>query len=212
MPMSLWLIPHSGNPFTKAFQELISDTIPRNFSQKSHIVSPHVELTSDIDLEKAASGKSPQEWLDGLQLPDFKAEFNEVVVTLDEVEADDAVERKMSISVKEDGNLQGLAAVCRRDGTSASEEEAQAWAKKEFKPYFGLLHADVPTDEVKKKIPLVEMKIGFAIGDIFACCGGTLCMGGYLVLVDMSKPVDEWETVAKRETPWVMWRATHNLI
>ncbi len=55
-------------------------------------------------------------------------------------------------------------------------------------------------------------KIGFAIGDIFACCGGTLCMGGYLVLVDTNKPIKEWQPVAKREVPWVMWRATHNLI
>ncbi|KAK3053337.1 hypothetical protein LTR09_005506 [Extremus antarcticus] len=173
MPLSIWLEPHKGNPFTKAFDELISDTIPRNFSQKAHNLSPHVEITPDVEV----GGKSPQEWLDSLEFPDFKAEFKEVVVTLDQVQADDAPERKMNISIKDDTNLQTLAALCRRAGVTQDEAKAQSWAKNDFQPVFGLLHADVPTEEVKRKVPLVEMKIGFAIGDIFACCGGTLCMG-----------------------------------
>jgi len=207
MSYSLWLVPHEGNPFTRSFQELISDTIPRNFDEKNtHVISPHVPITSDVDI----GSKSPQEWLDSLSFPDFKKEHNEVVVTLDAVEADDAPERKMNISIKDDANLQQFAAVCRKEGVAGGD--AEQWAKKDFRPCFGLLHADVPTDEVRRKVPLIEMKIGFSIGDIFACCGGTLCMGGFLVLVDTSKPVDEWKQVAKVETPWVMWRATHNLI
>lgn len=62
------------------------------------------------------------------------------------------------------------------------------------------------------KVPLIEMKIGFAFGDIFACCGGALCLGSWIVLVDTSKPVKEWKTVAKRETPWAVWRATRALL
>jgi hypothetical protein len=194
MSMSLWLVPREGNPFTKAVQELISDEVPKQFDQGKQTVGPHVTLTSDVD----TGGKSPQEWLDNITFPDFKAEHNEVVLELDTVEADDDFYRKMNISVKDNDNLKKLAKACN--------------VSTDFHPCLTLLFADLPTRDVANKIALIEMKIGFAIGDIFACCGGTLCMGGHLVLVDTSKPMDQWKAVAKRETPWVMWRATRNLL
>ena len=97
--------------------------------------------------------------------------------------------------------------MCRRE--AGLEEE---FAQKEYRPHFSLLYADVPTKDVKAKIPLIEMKIGFALGDLFACCGGTLCMGGNIVLVDTRKEIEEWSVIAKRETPWAMWRATRGLL
>lgn len=212
MPMSLWLVPHAHNPFTKAVQELVTDEVPKQFDQKKQKVIPHVGLISDIDIEKVSGGKSPQEWLDGIQLPEFKAEFSEVVVELDEVGADDDFYRKLNISVKNEPNLDKLAASCRQSGAGTSEEKAQAWVQSNFHPCLTLLYADIPTREAQNKVALIEMKIGFAIGDIFACCGGTLCMGGHLVLVDTSKPMDQWEPAAKRETPWVMWRASRGLL
>ena len=212
--MSLWLVPHEGNPFTKTIQEFISDTVPANFSpsHEIHKFSPHVTVTSGIDYEKVLGDGSPQEWLDNLQLPDFKAESDEVVLELDSIEAEDPFYRKMNIALKDNGNLTKLATSCRREAVLDDEEKAQAWARNEYRPHLSLLYADLPTQDVKSKVPLIEMKIGFAIGDLFACCGGTLCMGGHLVLVDTSKPVDQWKPVAKRETPWAMWRATRNLI
>ena len=214
MILSLWLVPHEGNPFTKTVQELISDTVPRNFltSEETHSFAPHVTVISDIDSETALGGKSPQEWLDSLQFPNFNAQSNEVVLELDTVEAEDDFYRKMNIALKNNTNLRELAALCRQKGVLESEEKAHAWSQNEFRPYLGLLYADVPTQDVARKVPLIEMKIGFAIGDIFACCGGTLCMGGELVLVDTSRPVDQWKTIANRETPWAMWKATKNLI
>ena len=215
MPLTLWLVPYEDNPFTKTARELISDTVPRNFlsAQDTRSFTPHVALTGDIDGEKGLSGKSPQAWLDSLDFSGFKASKNEVVLELDTLEADDSVERKMNIAVKGNDNLRHLAAICRQQaGVSASEEKAQAWAKNEFHPYFPLLIAKVPTRDVRNKVALIEMKIGFAIGDLFACCGGTLCMGGRMVLVDTSLPVEQWKPVAGRDTPWVMWRATKNLI
>ncbi len=211
MPLSLWLVPHDGNPFTKTFLELISDTVPRNFlsPQDIHSFSPHVTLTSDFELQ---NGKTPQEWLDALQLPEFKAEFNEVHLYLDTLQAEDPFFRKMNISVNDNDNLKKLATACRRQVTGDSEENAQKWAESEYQPHLSLLYADVPTKDVQGKIPLIEMKIGFALGDLFACCGGTLCMGGHMVVVDTSKPVADWKPIAKRETPWVMWRATRNLM
>ena len=213
MSLSLWVVPREGNPFTKTMQELINDTVPRQFlSEKDYkIFTPHVTITSEID-ENSFGGKSAQEWLDSIQLPEFKAEFDEAIVELDTLEAEDEYFRKMNIALKDNANLRKLAAVCRGAGVSGGEEKAQAWAQNEYRPHFSLLYADTPVREVQAKIALIEMKIGFAIGDLFACCGGTLCMGGHLVLVDTSKPIEEWKPVARRETPWLMWRATKNLI
>lgn len=179
MPMSLWLVPHDGNPFTKAVQEFISDEVPKLFlpPEKIQKFAPHVTLTSDIDVEKVVEGKSPQEWLDNLQLPEFKAELNEVILELDTIEAEDPFYRKMNIAVKDGANLKKLAACCRRQGVLESEDKAEAWAQNEYQPHLSLLYADVPTKDVKNRVALVEMKVQFSIGDIFACCGGTLCMG-----------------------------------
>lgn len=213
--LSLWLIPHEGNPFTKTTQELISDTIPRNFVAEKdiNVFPPHITVTSDIDADKVPGDKSSQEWLDSLPLPDFKAESNEVLLELDTVEAEDPFFRKMNLALRENANLRKLAASCRRDAVlDGDDTKAQAWAKDEYRPHLSLFYGDTPTGDVKKKIPLVEMKIGFAFGDLFACCGGALCLGGHLALVDTTKPIKEWTVLAKRETPWAMWRGTRNLL
>ena len=212
MSYSLWLVPHADGPFNKTVQELISDTVPRNFVPEKDIQSftPHVTVTSGVDV----GDKEPQQWLDQIQLPDdFKPEINEVLLELDSVEVEDAFFRKMTIAVKPNANLSKLAVSCRSQSSSSEKEDsAQIWAKNEYHPHLSLLYADVPAADVKKKVPLIEMKLGFAFGDLFACCGGTLCFGGLLVLVDTSKSLSEWEIVAKRETPWAIWRATKNLI
>lgn len=216
---ALWLVPKQGNPFDKTAQELISDTVPRNFvsSEKTNHFIPHVTLTSDVDPEKAFGGKSPQGWLDEFPIPDsFRPglESNEVLVELDTVEAEDPFFRKMNIAVKQNENLSKLAALCRQKAVllDADDAKAQSWVKSEYRPHMSLFYGDVATSEVKSKIPLIEMKIGFAFGDLFACCGGALSLGGEMVLVDTTKPINEWTIVARRETPWATWRATRNLI
>lgn len=210
MSLSLWLVPHEGNPFTKAMKELIADDVPRNFLSPQDIQGfpPHVTVSNDVNLD----GKSPQDFLDGLKLPEFKNGSNEVEVLLDTIQAEDPKFRKMNISVMDDANLKKLAAACRSQAVGASGDEAKQWAENNYRPHMSLLYADTPTKDVKNKVPLIESKVQFAIGDIFACCGGTLCMGGSLTLVDTSQDVGSWKTVAQRETPWVMWRATRNLI
>ncbi|KPI41869.1 2',3'-cyclic-nucleotide 3'-phosphodiesterase [Cyphellophora attinorum] len=212
MTASLWLVPRENNPFTKTTIELITETVPSNFVSllegKKVNFEPHVTVTSDIDASKY--GDKPQEWLDSLSLPEFKKEVNDLVLEMDEVEADDPYFRKLTIKLLKNDNLIKLAAQCRADAVDS--ESAQKWAETEYSPHLSLMYADIPRAEVKKKVPLIEMQIAYAIGDLFACCGGTLCMGGYLVLVDTSKPVDEWKTIAKRETPWAMWKMTRNMI
>lgn len=217
------MIPRDENPFVKTAQELISDTVPKIFLSEDQINTfpPHVTVTSDIETDKVLRGKSPQEWLDGLALPEFKKEHDEVVLELDTIEAEEPVFRKLNLACKENANLRKLAAACRQsavvlDGSSGDDEggKAQAWAQNEYRPHFSLLYADIPTQEVQNKVPLIEMKIGFALGDLFACCGGALCLGGWLVLVDTTRPIREWKdaVVARRETPWAIWRASRNLI
>lgn len=218
MPASLWLVPRDGNPFTKTMQELISDTVPGNFvtalDGKKIQFSPHVTVTSEIDPAATYDKTSPQEWLDGLQLPEFKKEHDEVILELDEIEAGEPFFKKLTIRLNKDKNLWKLATQCRRDAVlDGSEEKAQKWADNDYLPHLSLMYADMSKKDVQNKVPLVEMQLAYAIGDLFACCGGTLCIGGYLVLVDTSSErVDQWKIIAKRETPWAMWRMTRNLI
>jgi 2',3'-cyclic-nucleotide 3'-phosphodiesterase len=164
MGWSLWLIPLENSPFTRTARELIDDTVPRNFQtpEKIQRFDPHVTITSDIDFEKIANGKSPKEWLDQLELPNFRAEHDEVLLELDTVEAEDPFFRKMNVALKDNDNLKKLAAVCREKGVGVNQGKAQEWAQKEYRPHMSLFYGDVPTQDVKSKVPLIEMKIGFA--------------------------------------------------
>lgn len=156
--LSLWLIPDDNNPFTKTAQELISDTVPRQFTlSKQHDFQPHVTVTPDIDSE-TLNNKTPQEWLNDLPLPEFKKEHNEVKLELDHLEAEDPFFRKLNIAVEQNSNLTLLVTACRK---AAGLEE---FKEGEYRPHLSLLYADTPTGEVKNKVPLIEMKIGFAFG------------------------------------------------
>ncbi|SMR45301.1 unnamed protein product [Zymoseptoria tritici ST99CH_3D1] len=211
MPLSLWFMVKQGNPFEKTSQELISTTIPNLLLPADQIrpFPPHITITSGIELP--SSGKSPQEWLDSIDCTPYSPQQNEVLLELDELVAEDPSFRKCNIALKENANLRSFAATCRK---AAGFEDAEAWARDEYRPHFSLLYADIPTKEVRAKLALIEMKIGFAVGDLFACCGGALCLGGSMVLVDTGRPVVEWKDsiVATRETPFTMWRVTKALV
>jgi 2',3'-cyclic-nucleotide 3'-phosphodiesterase len=218
MPASLWLVPREDNPFTKTMQELITSTVPSNFAAalegKDKVnFQPHVTVTSEIDPASTYEKSSPQDWIDSLQLPEFKKEFDEVVLELDEIEAGEPFFKKLTIRLNKDKNLFKLVGNCRRDAVYGGDQgKADQWVENDYLPHLSLMYADMPQKDVKNKVPLVEMQLAYAIGDLFACCGGTLCIGGYLVLVDTSQDVNDWKVIAKRETPWAMWRMTRNLI
>lgn len=224
MSASIWLIPREGAPFTKEVQELITSTVPDNYTallKERNSFIPHVTVTSGIDPKKTweASGQSPQEWFDSLSLPEFKKEHDEVILELDHLEAGEKFYKTIYIDINENDNLKKLTARIRREavlvpsGGNADDAEktAQEWAKKDFSPHMSLMYADIPQAEIKKRIPLIELQLGFSLGSLFACCGGTLSQGGDMVLVDTSKPISEWKPIALRETPWAMWKMTHNL-
>jgi hypothetical protein len=210
MPLSLWFIVRDGNPFEKTAQELISSTVPNLLLSADQIrpFPPHITIVSGITLP---SDQSPQEWLDSIDTSAYAPQQNEVLLELDELQAEDPEFRKCNIALKENANLRTFAATCRK---AAGFDDAETWAKNEYRPHFSLLYADIPTKEVQNRLALIEMKVGFAIGDLFACCGGALCLGGSMVLVDTDKPVVEWKdsVVAKRESPFTMWRVTKNLV
>ncbi|KIW21068.1 hypothetical protein PV08_01647 [Exophiala spinifera] len=213
MHSSLWLIaPSDEHAFNRSLKDLISSTLPSDFphAPKNNFV-PHVTITSDVDPAKTY-GSSPQEWLDSLALPDFKRETDEVTIELEQLEAGEAFFKKVTIRARKDGNLVKLAAACRRQALAVSEGEAQKWAEHEYLPHLSLFYGDVPKDDVQKKLGLIELQLGFELGSLFDCCGGTLAMGAKLVLVDTSKPINEWKPMAVRECPWVMWRMAKGLV
>ncbi|KAF2774087.1 hypothetical protein EJ03DRAFT_264026, partial [Teratosphaeria nubilosa] len=188
--LSLWLVPPKNTPFTKTTQDLI----PTNL------------LPAD----------PPQAWLDALHLPPaFQKERNEVVLELDALHAADEFYRKLHVAVSPDANLRKLAAVVRAQVVPAtSEEEARSWVEREFRPHLSLFDGEVERRVVKGRLAWVEMRMGFALGEMFACCGGALAFGGEMVLVDTRGDVAGWEgaVVARRETEWVCWRASRKLM
>ena len=208
---------------------------------------PHITLTSDIKPE--TYGDSPQQWLDDLVFPeDFQKEHVEVVATLYCVEAEEEWNRKLYLNVSEDGNLTRLAARCRREaviaptsngstngvstsngdanGSHASnsfDQEASRWASETYQPHVSLLYSsDLTRAEAQKRVGTVELQVGFAIGDLFACCGRQLAGGGSVVLVDTSvrednadeklkQDVEGWKVLAERKVGWVVWMLDRNL-
>ncbi|KAK5199551.1 Pre-mRNA-splicing factor cef1 [Exophiala xenobiotica] len=216
MHSSLWLIaPSDDHAFNKCLKDLIGSTLPSDFphAPKNNFI-PHVTITSDIDPSKTY-GSTPQEWLNSLTLPEFKRESNEVIIELEELEAGDPFFKKVTLRAKKDANLVKLAAKCRQQGLGlevSDESEAQKWAENEYLPHLSLFYGDIPKDEVQKKIGLIELQLGFELGSLFDCCGGTLAMGAKLVLVDTSTAIEEWKPIAERECPWVMWRMARGLL
>jgi 2',3'-cyclic-nucleotide 3'-phosphodiesterase len=210
---SLWLIaPSDDHAFNKSLKELIGSTLPSDFphTPKNNFI-PHVTVTSDIDPTKAYKS-SPQEWLDNLSLPEFQKEKNEVVIELEQLEAGEPFFKKATLRARKDANLLKFASKCREQGLLLSESDAKAWAENEYLPHLSLFYGDIPRNEVQKKIPMIELQLGFEFGSLFDCCGGTLAMGAKLVLVDTSKEIKDWTVIAQRNCPWVMWTMAKGLL
>jgi 2',3'-cyclic-nucleotide 3'-phosphodiesterase len=210
---SLWLIaPSDDHAFNKSLKDLIGSTLPSDFpdAPKATFI-PHVTVTSDINPAKTYES-SPQEWLDNLSLPEFKKEKNEVVIELEQLDAGEQFFKKVTLRARKDGNLLKLASKCREQGLLLSESDAKAWADSDYLPHLSLFYGDIPKNEVQKKIPLIELQLGFEFGSLFDCCGGTLAMGAKLVLVDTSKEIKDWTVIAQRNCPWVIWTMARGLL
>lgn len=214
---SLWLIaPKEDHPFNKSLTDLITSTIPSNFtSTKLPHFTPHITLTSNIDPSKTySSASSPQAWLDELNIDDlgFKKEFTEVLVELEELEIGDPYFKKLFLRAKKEDNLLKLAARCREIGTGVSDGDAKTWADSEYEPHVSLMYADLKRADVQKRFGLMELQLGFEFGSLFACCGGQLASGAKLALVDTTKEVGDWKVIAERDVNWVVWTMARGLI
>lgn len=211
---SLWLIaPSEDHPFNKSLSELITSTLPSDFAlAPKHPFIPHVTVTSDIDPAQTYGSSSPQAWLDGLSLPAFKKEHNEAVIELEELEAGEPFFKKVTLRARKDANLLELASKCREQAVGLSESEAKAWAERDYLPHLSLFYGDLPISDVRKRIPMIELQLGFELGSLFDCCGGTFAMGAKLVLVDTSKEIKDWTVIAQRDCPWVIWRMARGLL
>ena len=179
--------------------------------EPKHKFIPHVTITSDIDASKTY-GSSPQEWLDGLQLPDFQPGKNEASVELEELESGDQFYKKIYIRAGKDANLLKLAAKCREQGLQISEEDAQKWAENDYLPHLSLWYGDISQADVKKRMGTIELQLGFEFGSLFACCGGTLALGARIALVDTSGEIADWKVLAERDAPWLMFKMARGLI
>jgi len=210
----LWLIaPSDDHPFNKSLKELIGTTLPSDFpsAPKNNFI-PHVTVTSDIDPAKTY-GSSPQEWLDNLSLPaEFKKEKNEVVIELEELESGEPFFKKVTLRARKDANLLKLASKCREQGVLVSESDSKAWAEDEYLPHLSLFYGDISMSDVKKRISMIELQLGFEFGSLFDCCGGTLAMGAKLALVDTSKEIKDWTVIAERHLPWAIWTMAKGLL
>lgn len=211
---SLWLItPKEDHAFNKSLIELISSTVPANFPRApKYNFIPHVTITSDIDPAKTyGKSSSPQEWLDSLNIPDFKAEHNEVPIELQKIEIGEPFFQKVTLRAKKDANLLKFAGKLREQAVPTTSDAA-TWAEKEYLPHLSLFYGDVPKDEADEKYDDIETQLGWEFGSLFDCCGGMLCMGAKLVLVDTSKPINEWKPIAEKHMPFVVWKMARGLI
>lgn len=68
-----------------------------------------------------------------------------------------------------------------------------------------LLSADMPASDVQKHIDELQDECRKAARRLEADDDGTVCSGGSIVLVDTSKPIDQWTPIAERALPHLKW-------
>lgn len=68
-----------------------------------------------------------------------------------------------------------------------------------------LSSADLPASEVQALLKSLEEDCRKAARCIQADDDGVVVKGGSLVLVDTSKPIDQWDIIAERDLPSLLW-------
>ncbi|THX25281.1 2, 3 cyclic phosphodiesterase [Aureobasidium pullulans] len=201
---SLWIIPPRDSSFYKALQTLISTAIPPHFpNTKTHDFIPHVTITSNID--QSSYGSDPQAWLSGLHLPSAD-QLEPIFVTLDVLEPGDAFVKKLTLRAVKNGQLLELAAACRAEAVEGGDKgKAERWAKNDYLPHLSLMYADLPKSDVEKHVDELQEDCRKAGRSVESHDDGTVAKGGSIVLVDTSKPIDQWDIIAERALPDVKW-------
>ncbi|KAK6005215.1 hypothetical protein QM012_007994 [Aureobasidium pullulans] len=200
---SLWIIPPKDSSFSQALQTLITTIIPPHFPDaKTHDFIPHVTITSNIDQSLYAS--DPQAWLGGLHLP-LGDQHDPVFVTLDLLEAGDAFVKKLTLRAGKSSQLLKLASACRAEAVEGGDQgKAEKWARDEYLPHLSLI-ADLSKAEVEKFVPEIQEDCRKAGRNVEAHDDGSVAIGGNIILVDTSKPIDQWHPIATRALPYIRW-------
>lgn len=116
--LSLWLVPPNNTELHDALTDAIARGVPTAIgdSKPSPRFEPHLTLTSHIP--KLPPGHDPQEWLDGIKLP----EITEVAVDFQELTIGNAFFKRLFIRCARTESLLQLASACRALSIPSGEQ------------------------------------------------------------------------------------------
>ncbi|KAH7414046.1 2',3'-cyclic-nucleotide 3'-phosphodiesterase [Phaeosphaeria sp. MPI-PUGE-AT-0046c] len=186
---SLWLLPPKSHPLNDTLVTLIEQTSSRFGSLNRFI--PHITITSEISPSLYA--KSPQKWLDSLQLP----EGNHVKVKFERLASEDVYVRKLYIKCTKTKELEELAGICRQQVEGQDEEKAITWATDTYNPHLSLLYHDCPPVDANALAATAESveKAGLKLAGEGDFAGW---VGGRIILVPTDKSIEEWAPIAEK--------------
>ncbi|KAI7369650.1 hypothetical protein KC367_g439 [Hortaea werneckii] len=231
---SLWLVPPEDSALYRTCHQLITTHIPSLFFPSTLALSPpplftpHVTLTSDTvsphifpeqeQQQSSCSTTSPspadpatsaQAWLDSLDLPPPPMTQEGLKVKIQKAQVEGHFFRKLTLRCEKSPQLCELAATCRasrgKEGLAGGGEQKEAWewVREHYTPHLSLMYSDLPEDEVQLKLDEVSSIIFQAQQ---ANPDSLSTKGGEIWLVPTSKPLAEWQPIAKREIPYgVQW-------
>ncbi|KAF3910620.1 hypothetical protein ABW21_db0204447 [Orbilia brochopaga] len=213
MSASLWLIPPPGK-LSETLQSLISTKIAESIEGDCPDFRPHITITGGLPLRDAGDF---QTLLKNIPLPEKPP-----TILFKRIRYGTAFWTKITLEVHKSDSLKALAAACRTAVIPGiDEKEAREWVEKYttpaesgeqgFIPHLSLVYWDA------KEVPdSVRLGVHSAVNDagvkhddgwkgedvdhvpVDAMAGWK---GGKLVIVDTTKPVEEWKTniLAERE-------------
>ncbi|KAF1970306.1 2',3'-cyclic-nucleotide 3'-phosphodiesterase [Bimuria novae-zelandiae CBS 107.79] len=190
---SLWLLPPRAHRLDATLSSLIRDVGTRFGS--THVFLPHVTLTSEIAPSIYAA--DPQAWLDALPFP----KGDDVSVKLGRLASEDVFVRKLYSRVEKEG-VRDLGRIARAPVEEAKEltekMNVETWVEERWTPHLSLLYHDRPKVEEERirEVERVVEEAGVNL-DGEGEMGGW--RGGRVVLVETSKPIEEWVPIAERE-------------
>ncbi|KAL7275209.1 hypothetical protein RUND412_001857 [Rhizina undulata] len=187
MGASLWLLPPAGSEIEAKLSELINGTIPPRFAAHETVPNfpPHITLTSEVPVDL-----DPQAVVDGIDVGDLPE------VVLKSFVIGETFFTRGTLHAEKTPSLTALTLSCRQTHAFGGQsfDEAEKWLTQSWTPHLSLVYANVfpvPAEIVDG----VEADIRDA-GIELRKDGW---VGGKIVLVSCSKPIEEWVTLAERD-------------
>ncbi|KAK6355680.1 hypothetical protein TWF718_000073 [Orbilia javanica] len=210
MPASLWLLPPPGVLHT-TFQTLISKTLPPRIPGPVPDFQPHITISSGIPLTSASEF---QKALDSINLD---SSSSPPYIRFKRLRYGTALWTKITIEIHLSPSLVSLAVACRSALVpGCTEEDAKEWVQVYSTPAESGIQGFIPHLSLVYYGEDLDRTVMEAVrGDVSECglvteeiqlkgksmkeMGGWV--GGKLVIVDTTKPVEEWKDsiLAERE-------------